>query len=455
MKTRTLSIPLNCVDKCELSLDDIDEPALIHAILSLQGRVDHARLNEAIRCAQQAHPIMRTILRSKNFKLFRQIQEGFTREVLTVQEVAELPEAEGERHLFEWISQPMDVRKDFPLRVLLQEKKEAACTLVFAFHHSSTDGRRAVLFVRKAIECYDNEVSQGSEPPDTTRISRKGDELLEFAHSQRSRVRHYYMKMTSSLFKRFVIAAFTPPTRVFHDRSGHSKEVHLCFASVGRGDLEQVQSRARSVGSGLNDVLLAACHRVVERWNAVHGRGSRRIRIMVPVDIGPKRFRNVVSNQASWISPSTVPEDRADPARLLQKVRTDTRYAARNREAFSLVYFFYFCSRFPLVVMRGICRFLMITRTYVDTILFTNVGLIWPKAGSDEPAVSSIGSARIVNVTGSAPVVTPMGLSICASVYDRTLNLCLTYRPALFSKESAEMFLSLYAQEIRDYRVGC
>jgi hypothetical protein len=93
----------------------------------------------------------------------------------------------------------------------------------------------------------------------------------------------------------------------------------------------------------------------------------------------------------------------------------------------------------------------MITRTYVDTILITNVGFIWPKLGSEQPAVSNMGNARIVNVTGSAPVVTPMGLSLAAGIYNRNLNFSLTYRPALFSEEKAKQFLNLYVEEIKHY----
>ncbi len=80
--------------------------------------------------------------------------------------------------------------------------------------------------------------------------------------------------------------------------------------------------------------------------------------------------------------------------------------------------------------------------------------MVWLKAGSEEPALTSIGSSKIVNVTGSAPVVTPMGLSISASIYTRSLNISLTYRSALFSEEKAQMFLDLYAEEIRNYPLG-
>jgi hypothetical protein len=80
--------------------------------------------------------------------------------------------------------------------------------------------------------------------------------------------------------------------------------------------------------------------------------------------------------------------------------------------------------------------------------------VVWPKAGSEEPALTSIGSFKIVNVTGSAPVLTPMGLSISADIYNKSLDISLTYRSALFSEEKAQMFLDLYVEEIKNYPVG-
>ncbi len=114
MKKPGRSMPLNCVDKCELTLDDINEPALIHAILNLEGEIDPVILNKVISSAQEAHPIMRTILRSKRLRLYREIQDDFREGVLTVQDLAELQDANYERYLSEWMNRPMDIRKRFP-----------------------------------------------------------------------------------------------------------------------------------------------------------------------------------------------------------------------------------------------------------------------------------------------------------------------------------------------------
>jgi NRPS condensation-like uncharacterized protein len=453
-KSSVSSIPLNCVDKCLLTLDSVNEPMLIHVVMNLEGEIGHLKLNQAILSAQKAHPVMRTILRSRNFRLFREIQEDLGKGVLSVPDQAQLRDTDHESYVSSWMNQPLNIKKEFPVRALLLRKNERESLLVFTFHHSAADGLRALLFVRKVIESYNNEPARNCESEGNIRVNRKGDELLEFAHSQRSKVKHYYRKMISSLFHRFVIAALPSPTRIFHDKSGKSKELRFCFKIISPKEFEQIQSKARSAGVELNQIFLAACYRAVEKWNGMHGKASNRIRIMAPVNISPKGFRCVVSNQASWFSLPTTPRDRADAAELLRKVRADTIDETLNRIAFSLVYFFYFCSRFPLCVMKGMCRFLIITRTYVDTILFTNIGFIWPKLGSEEPAVSNIGNAKILNVTGSAPVVTPMGLSIAAGTYNRNLNLSLTYRPALFSEGKARMFLDLYVDEIENYQVG-
>jgi NRPS condensation-like uncharacterized protein len=453
MKSSTRVVPLNCVDKCLLALDSINEPMIFHIIVTLQGMIDPARLDQAISTAQDIHPVMKTMLHVKSMRCVREVKEGFEGGVLTTID-ASVPDTSYENYLSTWMNRRFDLEKEFPVRALLIKKKDQEYLLVFSFHHSAADGIRALIFIRTVIESYNNELSRDFDSLRDTRINRKKDELLEFANSQRHKVEHYYRKMISSLFHRFVTAAFSFPTRVFHDKQGHSRELGFYFRVLGPKEFQQLQSKAWLAGVELNHIFLAALYRTVEKWNNMHGKPSKNIRIMAPVNISPKGFRYVVSNQASWFSLPTSPQDRADPVELLRKVRSDTINATLNRIAFSLVYYFYFCSRFPLWIMKGMCHFLMITRTYVDSILFTNVGFIWPKLGSEEPATSHIGSAKIVNVTGSAPTVTAMGLGIAAGIYNKNLNLSLSYRRSLFSDEKARQFMDMYVEEIINYPIG-
>ena len=205
---------MNCIDKCLLALDGINEPMVFHIVLRLEGEVDPHRLNQAIQSAQKVHPVMRSFLRNKFLRSFREIQDDFEGATLTVQHSADTNDTDREGLLCQWMNQPMDVRKEFPFRALLVKGSDTQSSLVFTFHHSAVDGLRGFLFLREVIDSYNNTLNEHSKSSEVVRLSQKGDELLKFASSQRHSVKRYYAKIISSLFRRFVIDAF-PPQRVF------------------------------------------------------------------------------------------------------------------------------------------------------------------------------------------------------------------------------------------------
>ena len=449
MENSKVRLPLNCVSKCLLALDGVNEPMIAHHIMNIEGEIDPDRLNRAILSALRAHPQIRTILRRKYLRLFHEVQEDLGGTTLTVKDLADVPDANYERCVSEWINEPLDLWRELPFRALLLRKNEAESSLIFTGHHIAVDGLGAALFILKVFDSYGKDAPEVSKPPEDIRTPCKGDEILRFARSQSSSVEHYYMKMIYSLFHRFFIALFHPPTRIFHDQSGRSERLGYCNGSIDPAEFGEIRSRAKAARVTVNDVLLAACFRVIDRWNSLHGKGSKSIRIMAPVFIGPKGPKEVVSNQVVWVSVPTMPKDRADPVKLVHKIRADMASMVENGIPYSLVYFFYFGSRFPLAVMRGICRFFMITRIYVDTTFVSNLGVIWPEAWGE----LGIGSAKVVSMETVPPVATPMGLALGTYTYSGRLQVCLGYRTGRFSREKAESFLTAYLDEIRNYPV--
>lgn len=444
------SISLNCVDKCLLALDGINESMIFHVILNLEGEIDAVRLNQAILSALKANPETRTILRSKHLRLFREIKEIPTENFLRVQDLAEPVDESYERCLSEWMNQPLDLWKEFPIRVLLLRKNETESSLVYTGHHVAFDGLGIVFFIKNIREYYNIEVSEDSKPSEDIYISNTGDELLGFARSQRAWVEHYYMKIIYNLFHRFIIAVYHPPTRVFHDRSGRSEGTGYCNGYIDREEFGSIRSQAKVAHITVNDVLIAACYRVIERWNRLHGKRSKNIRLMVPVFIGPKGPKKLVGNHISWVSVPTMPKDRADPVKLVYKLRADMDSIIKDGIPYSLIFLFFLCSRLPLFIMKGICRFLMITRIYVDTTFVSNVGVVRPEEWGEIP----MGNAKVVSIDTVWPLVTPMGLSVGTYTYNGRLHVCLGYRTGLFSREKAQSFLNLYLEEIRNYPLG-
>lgn len=112
---------------------------------------------------------------------------------------------------------------------------------------------------------------------------------------------------------------------------------------------------------------------------------------------------------------------------------------------FSVVYFLRLASYIPLPLLKAIARLLMSVPIQVDTIMLTNMGMIWTEAAGEE----HMGGSRITDIAALNPVVTPLGQSITIHTNHGSLHVCLGYKTGLFSKEKAQLFLDMYLEEVR------
>ncbi len=464
MLRRNGVVPMNCIDMTWLALDSVNERILFHAILVVEGSVDPAKLNDSLLTVVQRHPALRSVLRRSFLRHYREVKDDLEPQILEVHDFSKSPptqggsdavdEMQGNPFLVEWINRPLDPKKELPFRSLLLKRGDNKYWLAFTFHHYATDALRALRFLNEVIGEYNGsdstqikEVTAGHALREDDTSFHGGNELLGLLDRPKSRIRRYYPKIASSLFHRFVVSPFTPPSRIFHDRSGKSGDVSFTRAWLNSIELGQIDAKSRMLGATVNDVLLAAFFKAIEKWNRLHGKPSRKISIMVPVDIGRRESQYIVSNQISYVSPATMPEDRTDHLSLLKKVSQRTGCIIRNGNAFSMVHFTHFLSRLSFAVMKLVGTLFIVTRVYIDTTLLTNVGRIRLGNGKE----IRLGSARITDVCGVTPVVTPWGMSVVTGVFDSRLHLGLTYRSSCFSDEKARRFLELYLEEIRSY----
>jgi len=325
-----------------------------------------------------------------------------------------------------------------------------AFSLVLTFHHSAADGLHAFLFIREVIQDY-NGVAEDTSPSMCSLTEERGDELVALAQARRLKVKHFYLRIIVSLAHRFLFAPLSPNARICRISSKPSPEINFCQGSLTPYELRQIQSRSRSVGATVNDVLLAACFRTIEQWNEVYGKRSGKISIMVPVDVSSASPSPVSANQVSFISVSTTRMERSDQDELLHVVNRRKSHMLRNGIAFPIVYAAHFCTHLPPAISKAVAKSLMATQIYLDTILLTNVGLIWPTEAGSGGGVE-MGNARISAVVGTAPVVSPMGISLYAGTYHDQLHFGLTYKTRQFSEAQARTFLNLYLHELRSYQ---
>lgn len=456
MARRSDNVSMNCMDMTWLALDSINERIVFHAILVIDGDVDPAKLNNAILATVHRHPALRTVLRRKFLRHYREYRDNIDPQLLEVHDMSSSgDESVHKRHITEWVNRPLDPKKELPFRILLLKRGPGQYWLAFTFHHYATDALRALRFVNEMIREYnktgETEAAPGKTALEDTVTAHRMDELLPLIRRPKSMVKWYYPKIASSLFHRFVISLFSPPSRIFHDRSsGKSGEVSFIRTWMDSIELSEIDAKSRVLGATVNDVLLAACFKTIEKWNQMHGKSSGKISIMVPVDVGRRMSQHIVSNQISYVSPATMPEERVDHVGLLKKVSKRTGCVIRNGNAFSMIYFTYLIGRMGFATMKVVGELFIATRVYIDTTLLTNVGRIRLGDGN-EPR---LGDAQITDIFGVTPVVTAWGMSMVTAVFNGRLHLGLTYRPTRFSDQTAHSFLNLYVEEIRNYRLA-
>lgn len=446
--------PLNCVDTGFLALICINETPYFHWMMKIDGEIDHASLNGSLLAVLQAHPNLSARMCTRHMRPFRRIVDPAESNMVTYLDLSQSQVKEGltdseidlrfQETLTEWLNRPFDPFKEFPVRVLSVKRSSSESRLIFSFDHSSLDGVRSLRFIQEVVKIY----SSGAHP-EVSHLSdlrrTKGDELLGFAQRQRAITKNFYRKVFFSLFHRIFIRPLNPPSRIFHDKSQRGNVTAYLMGGIGQAELDQIRFGAKAAGFTVNDVLLSACFRTIDRWNSLHHKAARKITIMVPVNIGPESFQDVVSNQLSYVSVSTYPQERADPSVLIRRIKKDMRSMVKDGIPFSMVYFLHFVSYAPLPLLKMFAKLLMSVPIHVDTILLSNLGVIWPETGG-EP---QIGSSKITDVALMMPVVNPMGLSLGMHTNHGSLHICLGYKTGLFSQEKAQEFLDMYLGEVR------
>ncbi len=443
-------IPLNCVDRGFLALREIGERLCYHWELSIIGDVSLASLDRAIVSALRLYPCLRSTAHGLRSRAYRVVHSPDAMSVLSFKDLSGKDAGNIDLHyenaVLEWINKPLDPTAEFPFRALLLKRSEARFALILTFDHHCADGYRSLNFIQEMLRAYNNR-SPEHPPAEPVNQEPAGDALLGFAREQRASVKNLYLKMLSALIYRFLIAPFRPPARLFHRKSSIPYNIGYCFVSTTSEEFRLIREKAKKAGVTVNDILVAACYRTIERWNSLHGRKSNKISIMVPVAIGPRDGCNGASNRISYISPHTMPRDRADAEILLQRVGCRIKSLLAGANHFSMIYFLHIVSLLPHPLIRALARFVMCTRVYVDTTVLTNLGAVW----SEENAERRIGFAAIEDLHLIMPVVRPMSLLLGTLTYNHILNLCAGYSDAVFTKEDARQFLELYLEEIRHY----
>jgi hypothetical protein len=211
----------------------------------------------------------------------------------------------------------------------------------------------------------------------------------------------------------------------------------------------------------VNDLLVAAAHAAVERWNDRSGRRTGIVRIRVAVDLrtgtgtgtasdaggasGASDAGARLGNRSGEIMVSTEPGERAEPARLLRVVCRQTRGARlpgrADRPDDSLSWMRAVPAPLRLRVLGAL---LAGTRwMLMPTASVSNLGRL------DERVPSRLGAARITSVHFAAFAGPPQALFVCATGHGGRLHLTVAFHTSLFDRAGARRFAGVFLDQLK------
>ncbi len=429
-------VPFNVVDEVVHLLDTEAEPWSVQLEVRVAGAVDEDRLRAALGEALDRHPMARARKAPTGSRREHQysweITEKADLDPLRVVDCSDEEAVHAARAQLQSRSVPL--AESPPLRVWLARSPGGDVVMVNA-NHAAMDGFGVLRFVRSVARAY----SQEPDPvPDVDPLECRSLRMLVGTDDTPTKLRRLAMVVEKA---RDAVAA---PTRIVPDGGAERPGYGLHHVQLSQDQTEQLV--AKELPGTVNDILVAALHLTIAGWNEQHGAGSRRIGVMVPVNMRKSRWQEeVVGNILLPVRVSTDRADRSSPMAALEAVVEQSRRIKEGGAGGALIEVLGRSTSFPLGIKEASSPLLkLLGKRIADTALLSNLAKL-----DDPPSFGDAGETT--EVWFSAPARMPLGLSIGIVTAGGRLHAVFRYRHPLFDRKAAFRFADRYVDVVGQF----
>jgi NRPS condensation-like uncharacterized protein len=428
----SLSIPLNFIDEIFALSETAAEPWSVHLEARVGGRLDEEQLGSAIRSALESHPLARARLVEQEERLEWYVDPEPTLEALSTCRAHNQTQLDASRS--EFLSEVVPLVTSPPLRARLVRAGEGD-HLMLNVNHAVCDGLGALRLIQSIARTYG-----GLSDP-----VFEGDRLGEWRLQSIATPADVGPARVALVGLERFREALTPADRIAPDGSAKRSGYGVQVRALELTPIVQSEIR-RATDASVNDVLVAALHRAVGRWNATHDVDSDRLSVAVPINVrGPHQQPTLVGNFAMSDTVSTRASDRADAKATLQVVRRQTK---RFKET---------GAPFVDLVSRSAGWPSWLARRMPW--MFGGSGVDGPgdcavlsNLGRGDHALESFGAdLPITGLWFSPPVAFPIGVGLGVVSRGDSLQLTLRYRWPRLGDAAARRLLDLVVAEVAGF----
>ncbi len=432
-------VPFSEIDQACAASEDAFGPFNGETTLELAGRLDVARLDAAVRRAARRHFICMARRWSAGPWLPRHV--WIPAETSTVDGDVLIPSrastrqarrAEHEAFLGEFIP----ITRAPPFRLLLSRRDDGD-VLTLVSSHVATDGLGALTLLRTIAAEY------AGRPLEAVGVDyADGRELLATLGAEGPEERQRRWQAMRRL-SREVWPGGTTHVAASPGERGVGSGVHY-------HRIPWASPRRRSPdGPTVNDVLLVALLRAIEEHNVGRGVASRRMSILVPLNLRPARWIDQPMGNFSVVGlVVSHARDRLDPPSFLAAVAAQSRTLRADRVSSSMLGVMRTSAAFPICVQDTITRVGYACEELTPTAILSNLGRL--------QHAPDFGPGReIRGLWVSPPCRSPCALGVGVVFHAGQIHLSLRYRREALCHADVETIarrMSVEATELARFR---
>jgi NRPS condensation-like uncharacterized protein len=414
---------LSALDEAIRHLDSPAEPWSIQLEVRVGGIVDDSRLRAAVGAAVRHHGRVRARMTAgRGRRAYWEPAHELDLDALDVVTCVDDDELAAAREQLYQGAPALTASP--PVRVRLAHHPDGD-VVMFNLHHALADGLSGLSILRSVATAY------AGQPlgPDEAAVPVEVPVSAGWAWAR---------TLTREL--RGAVARYT---HVVPDGGDERGGYGFHHRSLTAEQTKAVVDRAKG-GPTVNDVLVAALHRAVERWNNEHHLPSGRIGVLVPVNLRARSSWYEGMGNFSFLVPvATSPKERLSPSTTLDAVWARTRQIKERLSAAAVVKLLSRLSFLPSSLRHHLTR-ATARPEVMPTAILSNLGRL-PDGLDFGPGVGSP-----VEMWFSPPTKMPLGVGVGAVTVHGRLHLTFRYRHPLFGPAQVARFADQYLDALAD-----
>jgi NRPS condensation-like uncharacterized protein len=426
----TTTTPVTLLDENFIDFDSSRQPLSVHIEIRASGRIEAGRLRSAIRSATQLHPMARARLgpaaltsKTRSWEITPELEF----DPLTVV-AAETPE-ELQYAREQLVSVRVPLEGSPPFRAYLVHYA-GGDYLILNVNHAAGDGIGTVSLMQSIMRAYADERDDGGSIDPLA--ARDASTILQLDDDEQRKERLNNLLSEAGQF----IGKLAPIEPAGgSNRAGYG----LHYLYLDPEETARLKPK-RHVAGSVNDLLVAAMHLSIERWNADHDGQIGNCRVMIPVNLRPREWwHEVFCNYSLAFPTNSNARQRKTPQKLMRAIVQRTTTAKEKGFATVFLEPLALRAKMPLWLKRYLVPSL--DSAHQINVVLSNVGNLKERF--------SLGDAGAVTEFWFSPPM-PMsdGLSMGANGYQGALHLCFRYVHTLMSEDAISDFADIYRQSL-------